>query len=59
MSENKTALLILKGMRSELSEDQRQEVDDACEEIKAIARRSDLAKIGLSIAVAEIALEQE
>lgn len=59
MSDNKTMLLVLKGMRSELTEEQRQEVDDACEQVKAIAAKSDLAMIGLSIAMAELAIEQE
>ena len=59
MSENSQMLLMLKGIVSDLPEEQRQEVYAARDEIKAIAGRSEYALVGLSLATAEIAIEQE
>ncbi|WP_370601188.1 hypothetical protein [Pseudomonas nitroreducens] len=59
MSDNSQMLLMLKGIVSDMTEEQRQEVYAARDDIKAIAERGEFALIGLSIAAAEIAIEQE
>lgn len=59
MADNKQMLLMLKGLIADLTEEQRQEVYAARDEIKAIASRSEYALVGLSLATTEIAIEQE
>jgi hypothetical protein len=51
---NKAGYYQLKGMVSELTPEQQAEVEQARQEILAIAKRSDLSFIGLCLAGAEI-----
>ncbi|WP_315809490.1 hypothetical protein [Pseudomonas sp. C9-3] len=59
MNSDRQSLLLLKGMVSDLPEEQQQEVFAVRDEIRAIARRGDVAVIGLSLALAEISVERE
>lgn len=54
---NKTEYYQLKGMVSDMSPEQQAEVEQARAEIVAIAKRSDLAFVGLCLAGAELALK--
>lgn len=59
MNSDKQALLLLKGMVSDLPTEQQQEVFAVRDQIKVIAQRSEASVIGISLALAEIAIERE